>query len=91
MTRQELFYVVPAGQHDIVMMAPYTIERTSFRPGRPRQWSPEPIGASDRGYALHPGGKRMMVGSPDSVLGVRSTVGIAFNFFDELRRKAPVK
>ena len=91
LARRELFYVLPGGQHDIVMMVPYVIERTSFRAGGPRQWSPEPIGASDRGYALHPDGNRMIVGSPDSVLVGRSTVAIAFNFFDELRRKAPVK
>ena len=89
--RQELFYVVPRGQHDLVMVAPYTIQGTLFRPGRPRQWSEEPIGARDRGYALHPDGKRMIVGSPDSALDGRSTVAIAFDFFDELRRKAPVK
>ena len=33
----------------------------------------------------------MIVGSPDSALDGRSTVTIAFDFFDELRRKAPVK
>jgi serine/threonine-protein kinase len=89
--RQELFYVVPSGQHDLVMVAPYTIEGTVFRAGRVRQWSEVPIGARDRGYALHPDGKRMIVGSPDSTLDGRSTVAIAFDFFDELRRKAPVK
>jgi hypothetical protein len=75
----------------VVMVAPYTIERGLFRPGGARPWSEEPIGARDRGYALHPDGKRMIVGSPDSAIGARSTVGIAFNFFDELRRKAPGK
>jgi hypothetical protein len=82
--RQELFYVVPRAQHDLVMVAPYTIQGTLFRPGRPRQWSEEPIGARDRAYALHPDGKRMIVGSPDSALDGRSTVAIAFDFFDEL-------
>ena len=89
--RQELFYVVPSGQHDLVMVAAYTIQGTVFRAGRVRQWSEVPIGARDRGYALHPDGKRMIVGSPDSALDGRSTIAIAFDFFEELRRKAPVK
>jgi serine/threonine-protein kinase len=89
--RQELFYVVPRAQHDFVMVAPYTIQGTLFGPGRPRQWSEEPIGARDRGYALHPDGERMIVGAPDSAVDGRSTVAIAFDFFDELRRKASVK
>ena len=89
-TQRELFYAAPGGQHDTLMVAPYTIQGTSFRPGGPRRWSPQAI-LRNRGYALHPDGKRMVVASPDDAPEQRSTVVLIFNFFDELRRKAAVK
>ena len=89
-TQRELFYAAPGGPRDTLMVTPYSIEGTSFRPGGPRRWSPQAI-LGNRGYAVHPDGKRMVVAPPDDAPEQRSTVVLIFNLFDELRRKAAVK
>jgi serine/threonine-protein kinase len=90
-TRSELFFREPGTQQ--IMVASYTTAGSSFRPDKPRLWSP---GRSLprprlRPYALHPDGKRVAIAlAEDPRTAARpDKVVFIFNFFDELRRLAP--
>ena len=92
----QLVYGAPDGR---VMVADYTVEGNSFRPGKPRPWTDKPIVSLNfvnlslgGGYTLAPDGKRLVVlpspvtaGEPKGNLHVMMLV----NFFDELRRRMP--
>jgi Tol biopolymer transport system component len=89
-TSRELLFV----QLPNVMVAPYDVVGDSFRADKPRLWSPTGI----RGvglpspYDIHPDGKRLaVVGKRDEDTSAHDTVVFVFNFFDELRRLAPLK
>ena len=75
------------------MVAPYAVVGDSFRADKPRLWSPTPIrgNGSDSPYDLHPDGNRLaVVANPDQGVA-HDRVVFMFNFFDYLRKIAPVK
>jgi serine/threonine-protein kinase len=75
----------------LIMVAPYSVEGGSFRPGRPRIWSNVRLWMAGTvpNFDLHPDGKRFAAAV---VQGERPTAHVTFllNFFDELRRRVPV-
>ncbi len=89
-SRRELFYQTEDGR---IMVASYNVEGDSFRPEKPRVWSPGFVPLSgDRTYDLHPDGDRVAVlkASGDEAETRRDHVTMIVNFFEELRRIAPV-
>jgi Tol biopolymer transport system component len=90
-TRHELFYVAPDNH---IMVAPYSVEGDSFKADKPRIWSDRVI--QNRGRIrfldLHPDGERFAVAASQETQAEapRDKVVFIFNFFDELRRIAPV-
>ena len=90
-SRSELFYHAEDGR---IMVAAYTVEGDSFRAHKLRVWSPGlvPLKAGTRTYDLHPDGERVAVlkASGDEAEARRDKVVLIVNFFDELRRLAPV-
>jgi serine/threonine-protein kinase len=89
-TSKELFYRTLDSK---IMVAPYSVSGESFIPGKPQLWSPgqftERLGSVN--FDVHPDGKRVLVlkapaSKEDSAA---SKFTFVFNFFDELRRKAP--
>jgi len=96
-TRHELVFATPAPDSRI-MVASYTVEGESFRSEKPRPWSdvhylvrPGQLGAN-RPFDLHPDGVRVALAkAPDVETARQDKVTFVFNFFDELRRVAPVK
>ena len=90
--RHELFYRTP--QDNRIMVATYTVEGDSFKADKPRLWSEQPIlpRSRQRVFDLHPDGERLaasVVTGPQAE-EKRDKVVFIFNFFDELRRIAPV-
>jgi serine/threonine-protein kinase len=97
-TRKELLFLSPDGQ---IVVAAYTADADTFKANKPRLWSdrrlsPRPrgnMGTEGRSFDLHPDGERLAVsvlpqGAAD---GRQDKVVFIFNFFDELRRIAPVR
>jgi serine/threonine-protein kinase len=90
-TRSEIFYASPDNR---LMVAPYRIERDAFTADRPRVWSERRfmlrpgLGSFD----LHPDGERFaLAAAPENDRAIRQDkLVFVFNFFDELRRLAPV-
>jgi Tol biopolymer transport system component len=91
-TRHELFYAAPSQQQ--IMVASYTVEGDSFRVQKPRLWSSVGFLARQRfrPIDLHPDGDRFALsGIQETQAAVKQDkVVFIFNFFDELRRVAPV-
>ena len=89
-TRPELLYV----HGDKIMAASYTVAGDAFRAGKPNEWTATSVRAVNGGYPvvdLHPDGRRLAVlKRPDLVEQKRDKVVFVFNFFDELRRVAPI-
>jgi eukaryotic-like serine/threonine-protein kinase len=78
-----------------IMAVDYRVSGDAFVAARPRVWSNGPyrrVGAMPI-WALHPDGKRIAMfppeASPENAGGPR--FGFLLNFFDELRRRAPVE
>jgi serine/threonine-protein kinase len=91
-SRRELSY---RGEDGRILVAAYTVEGDSFRAEKPRVWSPGLVpgrGIFGRTYDLHPDGERVAVlkASEDEAEARRDKVVLIVNFFDELRRLAPV-
>ena len=91
-SRRELFYCAADGR---IMVTAYTGEGDSFSAEKPRVWSPGLVsmrGVRNRTYDLHPDGERVAVvkASGDEAEARRDHVTLIVNFFDELRRIAPV-
>ena len=92
--RHELFYGTPDQR---IMVAPYAVERDSFRAERPRLWSegryltrPARISTLVRNFDLHPDGERFALAPvTETQTAKQDHVTLIFNFFDELRRIAP--
>ncbi len=89
-TRRELFY----STNNQIMVVPYAVEGEAFRAEKPRLWSKGSFrssrGLTWRPYDLHPDGERFAL-VPRAETQTESThVVLIFNFFDELRRIAPV-
>ena len=75
------------------MIAPYAVEGDSFRAGKPRLWSEGRYltRGGNRMFDLHPDGTRFALAPVEQTPGVtQGHVTFLFNFFDELRRIAPV-
>jgi serine/threonine-protein kinase len=89
--RHELFFL---GADDRIMTAGYTIEGTSFRAGAPRVWSLVRIRRTGilTNFDVSPDGKRAaMFPHPDAdAKGGSLHATFLLNYFDEVRRKAPV-
>ncbi len=89
-TRRELLYRSPENQ---VMVAAYTTTGDSFRAEKPRLWAEGYIGpqTGQRSFDLHPDGERIAV-APELGSFDRPQDRLVFilNFFEELRRMAPM-
>jgi hypothetical protein len=76
-----------------VMSAPYTVVGDSFKADTPQMWSAtsyQTVSGNGGQYALHPDGKRLaLVAATETV--VQDKIGLITNFFDYLRKIAPVK
>jgi serine/threonine-protein kinase len=94
-TKHEIFYGTPGGQ---IMFAAFAEEGESFRAEKPRLWSDgrfSVIRGNPRSFDLHPDGERFAISPvPQTPAGAKQAkqdhVAFIFNFFDELRRIAPV-
>jgi hypothetical protein len=88
--RPELFY----GFNGQIMVAPYHVEGAAFRAEEPRRWSRVRFLGRGRGrpFDLHPDGERFAFAPvPETLTELKHDhVTLIFNFFDELRRIAPV-
>jgi Tol biopolymer transport system component len=87
-TKPELFYAT-LDQH--IMVVQYHGDGKSFQADKPMPWTDVTFADGQyRRFTLHPDGNRFAMGKlPDTPAG--DTVVMIFNFFDELRRSAPVK
>ncbi len=93
-TGKELFYLAPDQK---IMAASYASEGDSFRAEKPRLWSESARGTVDAGvftrtFDLHPDGQRFAVIKASESTADAKTDKVVFilNFFDELRRIAPL-
>ena len=90
----ELVFTVPFRDYRrVLMVAPYRVEKDTFRLDKPRQWEakgvPLRILEGHRSYALHPDGARVAkVPLPEDEEVGQTHVTLFLNFFD-LRRIAP--
>jgi Tol biopolymer transport system component len=78
-----------------VMAVSYTAKGDSFAAGKPRVWTEtrmRTLGPSSANYDLAPDGKRLAAMVGDDANGEKPPTHLTFllNFFDELRRRAPV-
>src|SRR5262249_38764201 len=94
----ELFYLALSGDQGLIMVAGYTARGDSFMAEKPRECSPARIqSAGIRQYDLAPGGKRFVVfpaeASPGAAGAEKTSVQVTVlqNFFDELKRRVPLK
>ncbi len=97
-TGKQLFYI---SRDNRIMSVRYMAKGGAFAPEKPEPWSPAPLmgagvplmGAGAYSpYDVAPDGKRMIVlsaGAPEERKGSLH-VTVLLNFFDDLRRKAPV-
>ena len=89
-TRRELFFT--ANQR--IMVAPYAVEGDAFRADKPHQLSDVRFvpRQRQRSVDIHPDGNRFAIASaPQTAPAKQDKIVLVFNFFDELRRIAPVK
>jgi Tol biopolymer transport system component len=90
-TRNELFYSTPDGR---IMIVPYTVDDDVFSAEKPRLWSPARFMRRPRqvNIDLHPDGDRFAVAAvPEAqTMAKLDKVVFVFNFFDDLRRIAPI-
>ncbi len=80
------------------MVVPYTTENGSFAAGKPRPWVNKPTPALPRPddntwpFVLAPDGKRFVIlPMPAGALETSAQITVLLNFFDELRRRVPVR
>jgi hypothetical protein len=91
-TAHELFFQTLDSR---IMVTEYQTAGSSFIPGRPRKWSDQPLHefGGFLNYDLAPDGRRFVViPELNAAAEEKGDVHVTFllNFFDELRRKAPV-
>jgi serine/threonine-protein kinase len=87
-TGRELFF---RNYNYQAMVAPYTVQGASFRVDKPRLWSDTVLA---RAFALAPDGKRVVaLMSAEDPEGQKPQDHVIFllNFFDELRRRVPIR
>jgi serine/threonine-protein kinase len=94
-SRRELFF---ESMDNRIMVAGYTVQGDSFAPKKPRLWSEKVLASgvtfSNRNVDLAPDGKRVVALMPAEGLETQQSqhhIVFLVNFFDELRRRAPVK
>jgi serine/threonine-protein kinase len=88
--RHELLYLAPDGR---IMMVPYTAAGDALQAGKPRVWSETPVQVrplSGASFDLHPDGERVVMAPATEATSGPTHVTLVFNFFNELRRLAPV-
>jgi hypothetical protein len=78
------------------MVAAYAVVGDSFKADKPQPWSPtgyQPVSGNGFGhYALHPDGKQVaLAAAEENVSEVHDKVVFISNFFDDLKKIAPVK
>jgi serine/threonine-protein kinase len=89
--RKELLFLAAEGSQ--LMVAGFTTVGDTFRPDRPRPWLPglPPRWQHGRSFDLHPDGQRLALLEPvEEGAGRIDHVVLVQNFFEELRRLAPV-
>ena len=89
--RNELLYLAPDGR---IMFVPFAAAGDDFRPEKPRIWSERPVQlrpGTGGSFDLDPDGTRVVMSSATAATAGPTHVTLWFNFFDELRRLAPVK
>jgi Tol biopolymer transport system component/predicted Ser/Thr protein kinase len=92
-TSRELFF---QNSDRRIMVVDYEPTNDSFGPGKPRLWSDQQLSVNAGGYPnfdLAPDGKRFAIFPDQKALAEeKGNVRVTFllNFFDELRRRAPV-
>jgi Tol biopolymer transport system component len=77
-----------------IMVAGYKVQGDSFVPEKPQLWSEKVLAnlvASSKNVDLAPDGKRVVALMPAEGGGTQHHVVFLENFFDELRRRVPVK
>ena len=78
-----------------VMVAEYSATKDgSFNVSAPRRWSETrltDLGSNVRNFDVHPDGQRVLAVISPQADAARTEVVYVSNFFDELRRRAPVK
>ncbi|HEV3214821.1 MAG TPA: protein kinase [Vicinamibacterales bacterium] len=88
--RHELLYLAPDGR---IMGVQYTATGDAFQAEKPRIWSETPIQVRPNigvSFDLHPDGERVATAPLTEATAGPTHVTLIFNFFDELRRLAPV-
>ena len=73
------------------MVVPFAVEGDRFRAGKPVSWTERDVTYNRAGYALHPDGERIAIESAAPRSHEPRAVTLVTNFFDELRRLAPLK
>lgn len=75
----------------------YAVEGETFRADKPQPWSEgqmtgSPMSNLGVSYGLHPDGERLVVALPSQAPPTTQgdKIVFVFNFFDELRRIAPI-
>jgi serine/threonine-protein kinase len=87
-TRNEMFY---RSLDNRIMEVSYTVEGNSFKAEKPKTWSDRVLIPRHR-FDLHPDGNRFAVALADAgVQAPAEKVVFVFNFFEEVRRIAPVR
>jgi len=91
-TRNELFYMTPGQQ---IMVVSYAVDHDVFLADQPQLWSDARFMRRPRqmSIALHPDGARFAVAAAAGAEAAanQGKLVFVFNFFDELRRIAPVQ
>jgi serine/threonine-protein kinase len=98
--RKELFYFTP-GPDSRIFVVSYSTSGDSFNADKPRPWSEThvahrprgvPGGLGGRAYDAVPDGGRFAIAlGSQSAAAKQDKLIVVFNFFDELRRLAPVR
>jgi Tol biopolymer transport system component len=88
--RHELLYLAPDGR---IMVVPYTAAGNELQAEKPRVWSETLVQVRPNtgpSFDLHPDGERVAMAPVSAATAGPTHVTLIFNFFDELRRVAPV-
>jgi hypothetical protein len=75
------------------MVVPYTVKGDELQAEKPRVWSETPVQVRPTAGAtfdLHPDGERVAMAPATEATAGPTHVTLIFNFFDELRRLAPL-
>ena len=98
--RQELFFLAPTPDSRVFVVS-YSASGDSFSADKPRPWSDTRVATRPRGIAgsgtgrtfdVAPDGERLAVAlAPPVTEEKQDKLTVVFNFFDELRRLAPIK